>query len=83
MERTRNETHIGTLGLVAIIGSVVLWDVYAEETISHAYGRYLDNPRTRLAAVGLLAITGAHLLRALPHHPIELDPFYWSIDRRG
>ena len=69
MER---ESHIGTVGWCFIGGFVLAWDVLAPETLSHAVDRALEHPIGRYAAIGAVAITGAHLLNIIPE---QYDPF--------
>lgn len=67
-----SESHIGTLGWGIVAGFVVAWDVLAPETLSHAVDRALERPIGKYAAIGAVAVTGAHLLNVLPE---SIDPF--------
>jgi hypothetical protein len=68
------QRHIGNVGWAVVGATVLAWDVMAPETLSAAFGRGLDNPRTRPLVIGGLAITGAHLMRAIPE---RYDPFHY------
>lgn len=72
-ERTHNESHVGSLGWLALGAGVVLWDATAEESLTHAFGRGMENAVSRPAVLVALGVTAAHLLDLLPH---ALDPFY-------
>lgn len=67
-----NKEHIGTVGIIGLAAYVAAWDLSAPETITHAFKRYHVAAR-----VGIVAVTGAHLLGLIPR---EYDPFYWTID---
>jgi len=69
------ESHIGTVGWACIGAFVVAWDVYAPETLSGAVDRALEHPVGKYAAIGGVAVTGAHLLNLLPE---QVDPFVQS-----
>jgi hypothetical protein len=68
------QRHIGNIGWAVVGATVLAWDVAAPETLSAAFGRGLDNPRTRPLVIGGLAITGAHLMRVIPE---RYDPFHY------
>lgn len=68
----RNQTNVGILGWASIACAVVAFDGMAEETLSHAFKRGLDNPKYRPVVLGALAITNLHLLGLLPR---PIDPF--------
>ena len=68
MDRER----LGTAGWVGLGVYVAAWDKLAPETLTHAYKRYPTALR-----IGALAITGAHLMGAIPR---KYDPFYWAVD---
>jgi len=66
MEADKHETLIGTVGWGLLVGGVIAWDVFANETLSSAYDRYMEQPIKRVIAIGAVAITGAHLLNLTP-----------------
>lgn len=76
-ERTHNESHVGSLGWLALGAGVVLWDATAEESLTHAFGRGMENAISRHAVLAALGVTVAHLLDLIPH---SLDPFYRIAD---
>lgn len=65
-------SHVGTMGWAMIGAFVIAWDIMAPETLSGAVDRALDHPIGRIAAIGGVAVTGAHLLNLLPD---QYDPF--------
>jgi len=67
----RNQTRMGTVGWACVAAAVVASEVFFEESLSHAVGRGLDNPRYRPLVLGSMAVVNLHLLRALPRH---IDP---------
>lgn len=71
MERNE-ESHTGIYGWVCLGAFVAGWDALAPETLSSAFRRGLENPRTRYLVLGAWAITSAHLLGLLPDN---IDPF--------
>lgn len=71
----KNESHIGTKGWMILGAFVVAWDIFAPETLSGAVDRALEHPVGKYAAIGGVAITGAHLLNLLPE---PIDPFVQS-----
>lgn len=75
-----NPEKSGVYGWAAIAGFVVAWDVLAPESLSHAFerARESENPLVRIAAIGGLAITAAHLMGAISR---DYDPFYLLVDR--
>lgn len=77
----RNEGHSGTYGWAAIGLFVLAFDYLSEESLTHAFHRGIENPRSRAFVLGTLAVTSLHLLDLIPHSPVELDPFYLLIDR--
>jgi len=68
-----NHEKQGTLFWAGLAAYVALCDVFGKETLTHAFGRGLENPRTRPFVVGALGITALHLLKVIP---VEADPFY-------
>lgn len=64
--------HNGTLGWCCIAGFVIAFDMFSEETLSHAVERGLENKYSRPWVLGALALTGAHLSGMLPE---QVDPF--------
>lgn len=72
MEKSPEARAIGHLGWFALSAFVIGWDWKAEETLSRAFARGLDNDRARPWVVGAWAVTTAHLFRALPE---TIDPF--------
>lgn len=81
-ERTRNETHHATAAWLALGAAIVAWEIYGEETFTHATRRGLesDNPLVRNAIrLGIVA-TAAHLLDSSTRK-LPVDPFYLSVDR--
>lgn len=67
----RPESHAGTYGWIALGAYVLAWDIVAPETLSGAVDRALDHPVGRIAAIGGVAIVGAHLLNVIPE---QYDP---------
>jgi len=65
-------SRAGTLGWAALATGVLIFDVVAHETMSSAFRRGLNNPRTAAPVIGAWAITTAHLFGVLPE---KLDPF--------
>ena len=45
---------------------MALWDIYSPQTLSSGVDRYLEHPVKRIAAIGAVALTSAHLLNLLP-----------------
>jgi hypothetical protein len=66
------ESHSGTYGWMALGAFVAAWDVFAPETLSNAIDRAIERPGGRIAVIGTIAITAAHLLNILPE---EIDPY--------
>lgn len=60
------ESRMGTLGWAGVLTGIVAYEILGEETLSSAYDRYLEHPIKRIAAIGAVAFTGAHLLNILP-----------------
>jgi hypothetical protein len=56
---------------IATVVGVVAWDIFADETMSSAMDRYLES-KARHVAIGLVVLTGAHLLNIIPE---QYDPF--------
>lgn len=67
------DSRIGTLGWLAIAGGVLAFDLIADETLTHAYRRGIENPRTRPAVLAGTGYVVAHLTGILPR---RLDAFY-------
>ena len=74
------ESHIGTWGWAAIAGFVVAWDLTQQESLTHAFERARTHPVGRVAALGGLAITSAHLLNMIPR---QYDPFYRVLELKN
>jgi len=72
------ESRAGTIGWIGLGAGVLAFDVLAPETLTSAYGRYLERPVSRIIAVGALAVTAAHLVGALPN---QVDPFVQFSER--
>lgn len=53
--------------------SVLAWDIYAPETLSHACHRYMEHPVSRFMLIGAIGATAAHLTGLLPE---QYDPYY-------
>jgi hypothetical protein len=70
--------HIGDAGWVGVGLTVLAFDYFSPETLSHAFKRGLSNPNSRPFIVGALAITAAHLCGVLP---VQVDPFA-QLERR-
>ena len=70
---TRNETKLGTLGWMGVGASVLAAELLFEESLTHAFKRGLDNPRTKYLVLGGMAVTNLHLLGLMPR---PIDPFY-------
>jgi hypothetical protein len=73
------ESRAGTYAWAAIGAFVVSWDLLAPETISHAFHRGVENPRTRALVLGGLAMTAAHLVGHII--PKQVDPFHVAFER--
>ena len=74
----------GTTGWVAIAAGVAAFDFLAPETLSSAFrrGRESESPAVRIATIGALAITTAHLMGTFDALGLErYDPFN-VIDRK-
>jgi len=71
-----NHERQGTLFWAGLAAYVALCDVFGKETLTSAFARGVENPRTRPFVIGALGVTALHLLDAIPHEPIELDPFF-------
>lgn len=67
------ESRIGSVGWIGLTVGIVAWDVLAPETLSSAFDRYLDHPVKKYAAIGAVAVTGAHLLNIFDHLQVP-DP---------
>jgi hypothetical protein len=74
-----HESKAGTWWWVGLATSVVAWDLLAPETISHAFHRGVENPRTRALVLGGLALTAAHLVGDII--PENIDPFHIAFER--
>lgn len=72
-----HENRHGTYGWAILAGFVIAWDVLAPETLSGAVDRALEHPVGKYAAIGGVAVTGAHLLNVLPE---RIDPFVRAFD---
>lgn len=69
-----------TIGWGLLLTGVALWDTCASQTLSSGYDRYLEHPIKKLAAIGAVAVVGAHLLNVFEHFDaVGADP----IDRIG
>lgn len=66
--------HAGSYGWALLGAGVLAWDVFAPQTLSSAYDRYLEHPVKRVLAVGAVAVTASHLLNLLPeqYDPIQI-----------
>ena len=74
MSRMKNpETKVGTAGRVILGAFVTGWEVSQTETLSSAFDRYLQHPVKKYAAIGAVAVTGAHLLNLFDHLQVP-DP---------
>lgn len=62
----RPESRAGNWGWAGLVAGVIAWDVLAPETLSNAVDRYMEKPLGRLACLGVVALTGAHLLNIMP-----------------
>lgn len=67
---------VGHIGWFAISAFVAVWDYKAEETLSSAFSRGLDNEKTKPWVIGTWAVTTAHLMRWIPE---QVDPFYLPV----
>jgi hypothetical protein len=67
-----SETNIGAVGWGAIGVFALAWDMYAEQTLSNFAHERISDPRTRLLALGAVAVTAAHLTR--PESLRSYDP---------
>lgn len=56
----------GTVGWVGLTAYVAVWDAYAPETLSGAFGRAVLHPKARWPVVALWGLTTAHLFGVLP-----------------
>ncbi len=73
---SEKESHAGTIAWAVVGTFVVAWDLTAPESMSQAVDRALEHPVGKYAAIGAVALTGAHLLNLYQHFDIEhLDPF--------
>jgi hypothetical protein len=68
----------GSYGWMAIGAFVVGWDVLANETLSHAAKRGLENNYTAPLVAAAIGVTALHLLDVLPE---QIDPFTMAISR--
>lgn len=64
-----------TLAWAGLVGGVALYDVLAPdgETLSEGFDRLMETRQGKLAAIGAVAIVGAHLLNLLPQ---KYDPIH-------
>lgn len=60
----------GWIGLAAYVG---IWDAFAGETLSGAFGRAVEHPVKRWLVTLGVALTVAHLYKTLPD---SADPFH-------
>lgn len=60
------KSKVGSIGWLGIAAGVLAFDVLAEESLSSAFSRGTENPRTRPFVLGALGITALHLLDVLP-----------------
>lgn len=72
MERTHNESKVGSVGWALLVGGVFLFDKLAEESLTHAFQRGIHNSQSRPFVLGALAVTACHLLDVIPE---RYDPF--------
>lgn len=70
-EKYKSESHVGSLGWAVIVAGVTAWDILADETLTNAFARGRENPKTRYLVIGAWAITTAHLMDWLPE---KIDP---------
>lgn len=69
MERYRYEddqSNVGVIGWMALGAGVLAWDLYASESLTHAFRRGLDSSRYRPILLAGMAVTALHLLDKLP-----------------
>jgi len=71
-EPSERPSRMGTLGWVACAAGVAIFDIVANETMSSAFRRGLENPKTAAPVIGAWAVTTAHLFGVLPE---RIDPF--------
>lgn len=69
------ESRIGTAGWIGLTAGVIAFDVLSPETMSSAFDRYLQHPVKKYAAIGAVAVTGAHLLNVFEHFNVP-DPIH-------
>lgn len=71
MERPRPST----IAWGTVAAGIAAYDFMCPEgeTMSERVDSWLENPRTRILAIGAVAITASHLLNLLPE---RIDPFH-------
>lgn len=76
MER---EHHPSNKAWIALVAGVAIYDYLAPvgETMSEGFDRYLRHPLGRIAAIGAVALTSAHLLNVYERFGMEqVDPIH-------
>lgn len=66
------DTRPSTKAWIGLVAGVAAWDIFCPpgETLSEGYDSFME--RHKLLALGAVAVTGAHLINAIPKN---LDPF--------
>lgn len=68
--------HAPAYGWAVLAGYVLAFDIFAPATLSEGVDRALDHPVGKYAAIGGVAVTGAHLLNVYDRLGLEqYDPF--------
>lgn len=56
------QKHAANYGWAGLIAGVIVFDCLSPTTLSSQFDRYLDHPIGKYAAIGGVALLGAHLL---------------------
>ena len=75
----QEQKHVGHIGWLIIGAIVVGWDRHIPDTITSAFRRGLENPKTRPLVVGATVATIAHLVGRIPKGWDPFDIISWRL----
>lgn len=77
------ERHASNYAWAGLAAGIIIYEYYCPdgETLSEGFDRFLKHPVGKLAAIGSVALVGAHLLNIYEHFDLEqLDPIHRLAD---